>query len=460
MRPSPETLAALKHDLAGVEMNDDPAYVAAKSKDYYWYSPILGAALDGKAGDLVVRPADEAETKRVAAACARARAPLTVRGGGTGNYGQCVPLEGGVILETTRLDRVLDLAPGRVTTQAGIRVQALDEAAATTGQMLNMWPSTRRLATIGGFVAGGSGGIGSLRHGMLRDGGNVLSLRVVTVEPEPRAITLEGPDIQKAHHAYGTNGIVTELTLALSPLTEWTHAVALFDGYDGALRFAAAAQAAGLDAFLLTSVERRFAPYYRRMAPFFPPDRDAVFAMIAGGERARFAAMAEATGGRVSLAMTLPEIEAAHLSPAYECGWNHTTLQALKQDRGWTYLQVAYPRPFDPALVLRQMARYGDEVLMHHEMARMDGTVQIFALPLVRWTTKARMYEIVAELEADGCAVYDPHAYTIEDGGMKQIDAAQIAFKRRADPYGLMNPGKTRGWTADMAGDTTAGIAR
>jgi hypothetical protein len=97
------------------------------------------------------------------------------------------------------------------------------------------------------------------------------------------------------------------------------------------------------------------------------------------------------------------------------------------------------------------MARYGDEVLMHHEMARMDGVVQILALPLVRWTTKARMYEIIAELEAEGCAVYDPHVVTIEDGGMKEIDQSQIAFKKRADPHGLMNPGKTRGWTAEMA---------
>jgi hypothetical protein len=206
-----------------------------------------------------------------------------------------------------------------------------------------------------------------------------------------------------------------------------------------------------LDAFLLTTVERRFAPYYRRMAPYFPPDRDTVFAMVAGAETAAFATLVDRFGGRVSLSKSLHEIEAGNLSPAYECGWNHTTLQALKQDRGWTYLQVAYPRPFDPDLVLRQMARYGDEMLMHHEMARMDGVVQIFALPLVRWSTKARIYAIIAELEADGCTVYDPHVVTIEDGGMKTIDDAQIAFKREADPFGLMNPGKTRGWTPEMA---------
>ena len=75
--------------------------------------------------------------------------------------------------------------------------------------------------------------------------------------------------------------------------------------------------------------------------------------------------------------------------PVFEYGWNHTTLQALKSaPHDWFYLQVAYPRPFAPALVDRQIARYGDEVLFHHEMAQMDGDVQIFALPLVRWTSK------------------------------------------------------------------------
>jgi hypothetical protein len=92
---------------------------------------------------------------------------------------------------------------------------------------------------------------------------------------------------------------------------------------------------------------------------------------------------------------------------------------------------------------MRQIARYGDEVYFHHEMARMGGEVQIFALPLVRWTSRERIYAIIREMEEqDGCAIYDPHAVTIEDGGMKEIDGEQIAFKKQADPYGLMNPGK------------------
>ena len=443
---------ALRADLGAIESSDTPALLRTRSRDYYWYSPILADQLDGLTADLIVMPRDQDEVVRAASAIARHRVPLTLRGGGTGNYGQCVPLAGGVVMDLTRLDRVIDIAPGCVRTEAGVRIARLDDAARETGQELVMYPSTRRTATIGGFLAGGSGGVGSLRHGMLRDPGNVTRARVLTVEPEPRVIDLHGQDIQKVHHAYGTNGIVVELEVALTPATDWVHCATLFDGYATALRFAMAVQTEGLDCYLLTPVERRFSPYYRGFGDRFPPDRDAVFAMVAPAEMPRFREMSGASGGRVSLAMNARELENARFPPAYECGWNHTTLQALKVDRGWTYLQVAYPHPFDPELVARQMVRYGDGMYWHHEMARMDGNVQIFALPLVRYRGREAMYRLIAELEErDGCTIFDPHAITIEDGGMKEIDGAQIAFKREADPYGLMNPGKTRGWTADMA---------
>lgn len=445
------TLDAFKSALDGIRFHDDPKHIEARSRDYFWYSPILNEELKDKLGDLVVVPQSEGEVIRVASLIARHRLPLTLRGGGTGNYGQCVPLQGGVIMDLTRLDKVLEITEGHVRVQAGARISRLDDAARETGQELLMYPSTRQMATIGGFLAGGSGGIGSLRHGMLRDPGNVTYARVVTVEPEPQVIELQGDDIQKVQHAYGTNGIVVELGLALTRATDWIHTAVLFDGYDRALDFATHAQAEGLDCYLLTAVERRFAPYYAKFGDYFPADSDAVFAMVAPEEMPRFTAKAEAMGGRVSFAMTKPDIRAAGLQPAYECGWNHTTLQALKADKGWTYLQVAYPRPFDPALVMRQMARYGDEIFWHHEMARMGGEVQIFALPLVRWRGRDETYRLIAELEQDGCTIFDPHVVTIEDGGMKEIDDAQIRFKMQADPYGLMNPGKTRGWTDDMA---------
>lgn len=447
-----EQLTAFRAMIGEVPVMDDPKYVQAKSRDYYWYSPILKEQLDPLTGQLVVQPRTEAEVIAVAAACARLRIPLTLRGGGTGNYGQCVPLEGGVVVEMTKLNRIIEITPGRVVCEAGARIERVEHAVAETGQMLSMFPSTKRLATMAGFVSGGSGGIGSLRNGMLRDGTNITYIRLVTVEETPRVIKLRGPEILKVQHAYGTNGIIAAMDYGLTPKIDYRQVVALFDGYDTALKATVEAAETGIESFLLTVCERRFARFYKKLEGIFPPTHDAVFAMIGPDSLADFEALVTAHGGRVVLVKTDAEMDAAGLPPVWECGWNHTTLQALKLEPGiWTYLQVAYAPPLDYALCARQLERYGEEIYWHHETARMAGEVHFFALPIVRWTTKERMYQIIAELEAEGCAIYDPHAVTIEDGGMKSIDTAQIDFKREADPHGLMNPGKTRGWTAEMA---------
>ncbi len=452
MTATAEQLAAFRADIGTVRCLDDENLIKAKSRDYYWYSPILKERLDHCSGQLLVRPLNEGEVKAVASSAARRRIALTIRGGGTGNYGQCVPLKGGVILETTGLSAVLEIAQGRVVCESGARIGQVENTVAESGQMLSMFPSTKRIATMGGFVAGGSGGVGSLRHGMLRDGGNISYLRIVTVEEEPRVIELRDSDILKAQHAYGTNGIITAMDYALAPATDWVHSIALFDDYSTALKFAIHTQDSGTDAYLVTVVDRRFARFYRRLTDCFPSGRDAVFAMVAPDAMASYRACVADHKGVISLAGSCWELEAANLPPAWECAWNHTTLQALKLEPGaWSYLQVAYPRPFDPNLVVRQMERYGDELYFHHEMARMDGEVQVFALPLMKWRGRDRTYEIIQEMEGtDHCTIFDPHAITIEDGGMKEIDAAQIEFKREADPYGLMNPGKTRGWLPGM----------
>ncbi len=443
--------AAVAHELQGLNVLATARARKALSKDFHWYSPILADELRDCVADLVVKVSTEDDAMRVAACAARHRLPLTVRGGGTGNYGQCVPLVGGLVLDTSEMLRVLDIGPGRVRVQGGARLHDIEMAVRETGQALRMWPSTWRVATIAGFIAGGFGGVGSIAHGVLRDPGNLLACRVVTVEPEPRVIELAGDEIQQVHHAYGTNGIVTEVEVALRPAVDWVHAIALFPRYRQVLDAAVAASTPALELFLLSAVDAGFAPYYTGLGNRFPADRHALFAMVAPASLPAFEALVAAHGGTLSLALTEPELEAAGLPPAYECAYNHTTLQVLKVDRGWTYLQVAYPQPFDPAVVERHVAMFGADVLQHQEFAMMHGAYATFAILLVRWKGLQHQYDVIRAIESTGCTIFNPHVVTIEDGGMKTIDHAQIAFKRRADPFGLMNPGKTRGWSPAMA---------
>jgi FAD/FMN-containing dehydrogenase len=101
-------------DIAGIEATTDPIDRKRRSRDFFWYSPILYDLLKDKIADIVVTPRHEAEVVRVAAACAKHRVPLTVRGGATGNYGQCVPMRGGVVLDMELLNRIEWQSPGLV----------------------------------------------------------------------------------------------------------------------------------------------------------------------------------------------------------------------------------------------------------------------------------------------------------------------------------------------------------
>jgi FAD/FMN-containing dehydrogenase len=87
---SPNALARLVADLSDIPTVTDPKIVRRRSRDFFWYSPILNQQLNGKSADVIIAPRNEAEVVRVAAACARHRVPVTVRAGGTGNYGQAV----------------------------------------------------------------------------------------------------------------------------------------------------------------------------------------------------------------------------------------------------------------------------------------------------------------------------------------------------------------------------------
>ncbi|MFX9224356.1 FAD-binding protein, partial [Acinetobacter baumannii] len=83
-----------------------PALVRQKSRDFFWYSPILKRQMNHLTGDLLVLPANEAEVLRAARVARQFRVPLTVRGAGTGNYGQAMPLHGGIVLDVSRLAQI------------------------------------------------------------------------------------------------------------------------------------------------------------------------------------------------------------------------------------------------------------------------------------------------------------------------------------------------------------------
>src|SRR6185437_4548205 len=150
-------------------------------------------------------------------------------------------------------------------------------------------------------------------------------------------------------------------------------------------------------------------------------------------------------GGRGAITYEAPHDDGPNNVPLYEYTWNHTTLQWLKQDRSITYLQCLYPHDRLLASVREMAEMFPDEVLPHTEFIRFGGRVTCSALPIVRYTTEARLNEIIALHEQHGVMIANPHVYTLEDGSRhKRADADQVGFRRETDPYGLLNPGKMR----------------
>jgi FAD/FMN-containing dehydrogenase len=439
--PARHDIPALLALLGDVPVITEPVIVRRRSRDFFWYSPILAEQLKAVAADIIVQPRNETEVIRTAAACARLRIPLTVRAGGTGNYGQAMPLKGGVLLDMTALSGVLWQRPGIVRARAGTNLLALDRETRADGYELRMHPSTKRTATLGGFVAGGSGGVGSVTYGGLREPGNILAARIVTVEEEPRILELRQDAAQKVNRAYGTTGIITELEMPTAPAWPWIDVIVAFDTFQEA--FAAGrdiALADGVVKKLLTPIAWPIPSHFGALKSACPEGKAILIAMIAEPFMESFRAI---LGGRGAITLEAPSEEGPGQVPLYEYAWNHTTLQWLKTDRSITYLQLLYPHDRLEQSVMEMKARFEGEVLPHLEFIRFAGRITCSALPIVRYTTPERLNAIIAEHESHGVMVANPHVVGLEGGSRhKRADADQLGFKAEVDPMGLLNPGK------------------
>jgi FAD/FMN-containing dehydrogenase len=447
-------LDALRSDLAGIAIADDAPTLRIKSRDFFWFSPVLKPLLDGKRADLVAMPRNKDDVIRIAAACARHLVPLTVRGGGTGNYGQAVPLAGGVVLDMTGLDRTVAVTPGGSGRfEAGARLLDIDRALRPQRWELRIHPSTRKQATLGGFIAGGAAGCGSCTWGQIADPGAVTAVEVVTVEEEPQVIRLTGGDVRKVLHAYGVNGIITEVEVPLAPLQPWAERIVAFPSLTQATRFGLALAAAeGVAKKEVAVFDHEIPPLLRRVAPLVPPGQAMAIVMVAESQSAALAELAAEHAGAVVYERSAADAEdaafngAGTLPPLYEYTWNHTTLHALNVDPSITFLQVRFPAGREVEFVAEVERTLAGELLIHFEAQRRFGGVFVSSLPLLHYRSPERMAAVIAALEAMGGSVSNPHSYRLDDAGWKRTDAPQAEFKSFSDPLGLMNPGKLADW--------------
>lgn len=437
-------IQAIKECVAGPEqVITNPQVVQRLSRDFYWYSPILKKLLDDKVAEAVVQPLSTAEVVKVLACCFERKIPVTARGAGTGNYGQAIPLHGGVVLDLARIDTIYEItSEGIAVTGPGTRLGVVEVAAREAGWELRCYPSTVAKASVGGFLAGGSGGIGSVSHGGLRDFDTVRAIEVVTMEAQPRVVLHEGEAVHEVLHAWGTNGIITKIWLALTPAVEWSQCVVAFDSFEAAFNFTE--QIAVGDTWtkrLVTTYEWPIPSYFAPIANVTREGKALAFLMIASSQLDTLTQAAKDAGGDVTLAAPFTGLRTVPLLSDYT--WNHTTLWAIKYDSVFTYLQCGFS-PTDARSQFAQLKeKFGGEILFHIEfMKNGTGTVIPGAIPLVRFTTEERLNEMIDFCRSIGVGVANPHSNHLEGGGRYRADNIQLLAKYKYDPQGLLNPGK------------------
>ncbi len=192
--------------------------------------------------DYIVHPSSAEEIAEIMLIANKYRIPVVPWGGGSGTQGGALPLFGGILVDTKRMDKIIEIDEKSltVTGQAGINGQQLEWALNEKGLTLPHYPASANCATLGGYLAPRGTGTISTKYGKAED----LFLRMQIVLPTGEIIRTAhvpkhaaGPDWARLWlGAEGTFGIITEATMQVDYLPEMRLLRAvLFDNLSNAL---------------------------------------------------------------------------------------------------------------------------------------------------------------------------------------------------------------------------------
>src|SRR5918998_5107610 len=219
----PEVLARLRETVGAENVLVDEERV----------EPYAGDALKEKfPPEAVVLPRSAEEVSAVLRLANERRFPVTARGGGVGYTGGAVPVEGGIVIGTDRMNRIREVSADDlyVVTEPGVTTYALQQAVEERGLFYPPDPASYKNSFIGGNIAENAGGIRSAKYGVTKH--YVLGLEVVLPTGEIARVggrttkNVVGFDLTGlVCGSEGMLGIITEATLKLLPLPEATRTV-------------------------------------------------------------------------------------------------------------------------------------------------------------------------------------------------------------------------------------------
>lgn len=177
--------------------------------------------------DIIVRPDGTSEVQAIVKFAAEHRVPLYPRGAGTGLSGGSVPVKGGIVMDLTRMNRILEIDAKNllVVVEPGVVTAELHRTVEALGLYYPPDPASLKTCTIGGNVAESAGGPRAIKYGVTRD--YVMGLEIVTTAGEiintgGRTVkNVSGYDLTRLFvGSEGTLGVVTKAILKLIPKPE------------------------------------------------------------------------------------------------------------------------------------------------------------------------------------------------------------------------------------------------
>jgi FAD/FMN-containing dehydrogenase len=442
------TVRAALNALQGVAATTDPRAVERASRDMSAVlSPVLAESFADRRADAVLMPRDESEVLAVLSTAARYGLPVIPRGAGTCNFGQSIPLNGGLMLDLRALTGVVERRRGMWRAWTGTLLSDIDDVLTPHGEEMRLYPSSKRIGTIGGYVVGGHAGIGAIRHGVLADAGNIAGLRVLTLEETPRALEIRGPDVNLVHFSFGTAGVVTQVEMPSTVAWDWRDVALTFPTLDAATAFALETMMSdGIDVKNVHPVDATIAA---ALTPLALPATAAALVMVAPQSSEALRILAETFGGQLAYDVALGA--GPRSIPFFEYTWGHSVWWLRKQAPMVATLIALLPEQ-DPLGAMRALRRELDpNVAIAVSCKRFAGRP---ALQLAVCLPNPSMLGEASRRAADlGCSVANTHRPVLSDTSIYAFEERQRAFKSDVDPLGLLNPGKLAGFDSSAIDD-------
>jgi len=451
---------ALLRDLRAA-VGDDAVLVSAEACAPYECDALTAQR---RVPGIVVLPRSGEQVMGVLRACRRHSTPVVARGAGTGLSGGALPVEGGVLLVLARLDRVLEVDPGRrlARVEPGVTNLEISNVAAPHGLYYAPDPSSQVACTIGGNVAENSGGVHCLKHGLTVH--NLLEVRVATIEGEWLTLGSTAGDapglplLALLTGSEGMLGVVTEVTVRLKPVPERVEL--LMASFDEVRRCADAVGRIIASGIVPAGLEMMDAPALRAAEAFarcgYPQDAAALLLCELDG-------LAQDVEAELAIASEVLERSGAT--------GLRVARDAAERQRMWSGRKSAFPAVgrlapdyfcMDGTIPRRNLADVLDGIAALSREAGLpvanvfhagDGNLHpLILFDAGRTGEVERAERLGAEIlelcVAAGGTVTGEHGVGVEKLGpmCSQFGAGEIeafhAVKRVFDPDGLLNPGK------------------